>query len=85
MLECMFEGVRARFGELVERQYLSATAESAGLVGRIWAAARWQNRAAAAPLVAIGELFADRLSRCAESEDWAIDTMEAVAAEVGAA
>ncbi|WP_141681925.1 DUF222 domain-containing protein, partial [Mycobacterium malmoense] len=41
-------------------------------------------RAAAAQLVAIGELFAYRLSRCGETEEWAIDTMAAVAAEVGA-
>ena len=30
-------------------------------------------------------LFAYRLSRCSETEDWAIDTMEAVSAEVAAA
>jgi Domain of unknown function (DUF222) len=30
-------------------------------------------------------LFGSRLSRCSENEDWAIDTMEAVAAEVAAA
>ncbi|MFP2994251.1 HNH endonuclease signature motif containing protein, partial [Mycobacterium intracellulare] len=40
--------------------------------------------AAAAQLVAIGELFAYRLSRCAETEEWAVDTEAAVAAEVGA-
>ncbi|KAA1234783.1 DUF222 domain-containing protein, partial [Mycobacterium simiae] len=40
---------------------------------------------AAAQLAAMGELFAYRLSRCSETEDWAIDTMEAVAAEVAAA
>ena len=39
----------------------------------------------AAQLVAIGELFAYRLSRCSDTEEWAIDTMDAVAAEVGAA
>ena len=32
-----------------------------------------------------GELFAYRLSRCSETEEWAIDTMEAVAAEVASA
>ncbi len=46
--------------------------------------ARVENRAAAAQLVAIGELFAYRLSRCAETEEWAVDTEAAVAAEVGA-
>ncbi|OBG25232.1 HNH endonuclease signature motif containing protein [Mycobacterium sp. 852002-51057_SCH5723018] len=81
----MFEDVRARFDELVERCHPSKTPESAVLVERIGAAARFENRAAAAQLVAIGELFAYRLSRCSENEDWAIDTMEAVAAEVGAA
>ncbi len=55
------------------------------MVERICAATRAENRAAAAQLVAVGELFGYRLSRCSETEDWAIDTMEAVAAEVGAA
>ncbi|MEE6178161.1 HNH endonuclease signature motif containing protein [Mycobacterium sp. 050134] len=54
------------------------------LLERIGAAARAENRAAAAQLIAIGELFAYRLSRSAETEAWAIDTMEAVAAEVAA-
>jgi Domain of unknown function (DUF222) len=81
----MFEEVRARFDELFERHYPSTTPESAVMVERICAASRFENRAAAAQLVAIGELFAYRLSRCSDTEDWAIDTMEAVAAEVGAA
>ncbi|SOJ55125.1 hypothetical protein MSIMFB_02614 [Mycobacterium simulans] len=55
------------------------------MVDRICASARAENRAAAAQLVAIGELFAYRLSRCSETEQWAIDTMAAVAAEVAAA
>ncbi len=80
----MFEDVRARFDEHFERCYPSATAESAALVEEIGAAARLENRAAAAQLAAIGRLFGYRLSRCAETEDWAIDTMEAVAAEVAA-
>jgi hypothetical protein len=77
--------VHARFDELFERRYPTKTAESAVLVDRIGAAVRFENRAAAAQLVAVGELFGYRLARCAESEDWAIDTMAAVAAEVGAA
>ncbi|OBA70411.1 hypothetical protein A5641_13010 [Mycobacterium sp. 1554424.7] len=77
--------VIARFDEMIERRYPSSTAESAALIDEICAAARAENRQAAAQLVAIGELFRYRLSRCSESEDWAIDTMEAVAAEVGAA
>ncbi|MEB4212399.1 HNH endonuclease signature motif containing protein, partial [Mycobacterium sp. 94-17] len=43
-----------------------------------------ENRAAAEQLRGIGELFSYRLSRCAETEEWAIDTEAAVAAEVGA-
>jgi hypothetical protein len=77
--------VIARFDELMERRYPSTTTESAALVERIGAAARFENRAAAAQLAGIGELFAYRLSRCSETEDWAADTMEAVAAEVAAA
>ena len=50
---------------------------------RICAATRVENWAAAAQLVAIGELFAYRLARCSQDEDRAIDTMAAVAAEVG--
>ncbi|OBL08899.1 hypothetical protein A5646_11780 [Mycobacterium sp. 1245499.0] len=80
----MFEKVRARFDELIERQYPSATPVSVGLLERIGAAARAENRAAAAQLVAIGELFAYRLSRCAETEEWAMDTEAAVGAEVAA-
>jgi Domain of unknown function (DUF222) len=77
--------VIARFDELFERHYPSKTAESAGLIESIGALSRVQNRAAAAQLVAIGQLFSYRLSRCEETEDWAIDTMEAVAAEIAAA
>jgi hypothetical protein len=77
--------VIARFDELMERHYPSTTAQSAALVERIGAAARFENRAAAAQLAAIGDLFAYRLSRCSEAEDWAADTMEAVAGEVAAA
>ena len=36
-------------------------------------------------MAAIGQLFSYRLSRCSETEDWAIDTIETVAAEVAAA
>ena len=90
----MFEGVSgarpsaesiAALEECLERCHPSVTAESGALVERICAVTRVENRAAAAQLSAIGALFAYRLSRCAEDEDWAIDTMAAVAAEVGAA
>ncbi len=36
-----------------------------------------ESRAAAEQLVAIGELFAYRLSRCSENEDWAMRAPEA--------
>ncbi|WP_204808637.1 HNH endonuclease signature motif containing protein [Mycobacterium riyadhense] len=83
----MFEQseVIARFDEMFERCYPSTTAESAALIDRMCAAARAENRAAAAQLVAIGELFAYRLSRCSDTEEWAVDTEAAVSAEVGAA
>jgi len=89
ILECMFEQAQrseviARFDELFERHYPSATAESAALLERIHAFSRVENRAAAAQLTAIDELFTYRLSRCSETEEWAVDTMEAVAAEVAA-
>lgn len=81
----MFDNVHARLGEMVERCSPTATSESAALLERIGVAARAENRAAAAQLIAIGELFSYRLARCSDTEDWAIDTMAAVAAEVGAA
>ncbi|BCZ25174.1 HNH endonuclease signature motif containing protein [Mycobacterium senriense] len=80
----MFEEVHARFGEEFERCYPSTTPVSVGLLERIGAAARAENRAAAAQLVAIGELFSYRLSRCSETEEWAVDTEAAVSAEVAA-
>ncbi len=83
-VEHMFEGIHARLDEMMERRHPSTTAESTALLARIGSAARVENRAAAAQLVAMGELFAYRLSRCAETEEWAVDTMEAVAAEVAA-
>ncbi|WP_193048281.1 HNH endonuclease signature motif containing protein [Mycolicibacterium baixiangningiae] len=61
------------------------TAESAGLVERIAAAARRENRDAAARLELVGALFALRRSQCSETEGWAADTTDAVAAEVAAA
>ncbi|WAJ47166.1 HNH endonuclease signature motif containing protein [Mycobacterium sp. Aquia_216] len=59
--------------------------ESAAVVDRICSSARSENRAAAAQLEAIGALFGLRLSRYAETEAWAVDTMEAVSAELAAA
>ncbi|HSS26104.1 MAG TPA: HNH endonuclease signature motif containing protein [Mycobacterium sp.] len=77
--------VIARFDELFERRYPSSTPESAALVDRICSSSRAENRAAAAQLTAIGDLFAYRLSRCSDTEAWAVDTVEAVTAEVAAA
>jgi len=90
MIECMFDEaarreVIARFDEMFERHHPSTTPESSVLVDRICASSRAENRAAAEQLVAIGELFGYRLSRCSETEQWAIDTEEAVSAEVAAA
>ncbi|OBH95084.1 13E12 repeat family protein, partial [Mycobacterium scrofulaceum] len=76
--------VIAAFDEHFERRYPSRTAESAALLGQVSGWSRAENRAAAAQLTAIGELFAYRLSRCAECEEWAVDTEAAVAAEVAA-
>ncbi|ULP47244.1 HNH endonuclease [Mycolicibacter virginiensis] len=75
----------ARLNERFQRRYPSVTAESAVLVDRVCVSARAENRAAAAQLVAIGELFALRLSCCGETKEWAVDTEAAVAAEVAAA
>ena len=55
------------------------------MLDRICASWRAQNRAAAAALVAMGELFGYRLARCSDTEEWAIDTEEAVSAELAAA
>ncbi|UXA07987.1 HNH endonuclease [Mycobacterium sp. SMC-2] len=76
--------VIAEFDELFERRYPSTTVESAGLLAEAGAFWRAENRAAAGQLVAIGRLFGHRLSRCAETEEWAVDTEAAVAAEVAA-
>src|ERR1700738_3388792 len=73
-----FEGIAEGFA------LRSVTEESVGWVGRIRAAARVQNQAAAAELVLIGELFGYRLGQSCEPADWAIDTEAAVSAEVGA-
>ena len=94
IIERMFEsstGLRsspeviARFDEYFERRHPSTTTESAALIDRICESSRAENRAAAAQLAAIGELFGYRLSRCSDTEQWAIDTEEAVTAEVAAA
>jgi hypothetical protein len=71
--------------ETFERWRLrTPTTESTGWMEQIGTAVRIENRAVAAQLVAIGQLFGHRLAQCSETEDWAIDTMDAVAAEVAA-
>lgn len=70
---------------MVERHYPSSTPESNALVDSICSLSRAENRAAAAQLAAIGGLFAYRLSRCSDTEEWAVDTEAAVSAEVAAA
>ncbi len=61
------------------------TPESAALLGRVRDAARTEARAAAERLVAIGELFVLRCRDSGECEHWAMDTWDAVAAQVAAA
>ncbi|BBZ41136.1 hypothetical protein MCNS_41990 [Mycobacterium conspicuum] len=61
------------------------TRESTDWLDQVSAAVRIENQAVAAQLSAIGGLFRYRLSQSStETEDWAIDTMDAVAAEVAA-
>ena len=66
--------VIACFDELFGRRYPSTTPASAGLLAGLSAeaggCARAENRAVAGQLAEIGRLFAYRLSRCAETEDW---------------
>nr|WP_172826680.1 HNH endonuclease signature motif containing protein [Mycobacterium sp. 1423905.2] len=63
----------------------TTTAQSAALLESIEAAGRVHNRAAAAQLAAIAQLFAYRLARCGDTHDWVADVEEAVAGEVAAA
>src|ERR1700743_999987 len=71
---------------MFESWYASrATPESAAQLDQIGEAGRSEARAAARRLVAIGELFVLRLRDSGEQADWAMDTWEAVAAQVAAA
>jgi hypothetical protein len=66
-------------------QQRTPTADSAECMHQITTAVRIENQAVAAQLAAIGRLFRHRLSQTStETQDWAIDTMDAVAAEVAA-
>jgi hypothetical protein len=71
----MFEYTRA----------MASTPESTALLDRAREAHRAEAQAAAGRLVAIGELFVVRLRDSGEHADWAMDTREAVAAQVAAA
>jgi hypothetical protein len=55
------------------------------LVDRICESARAENRAAAEGLVSIDNLYRLRLREGGAHNDWAMDTVEEVAAEVAAA
>ena len=61
------------------------TTESSVLLDRVGAAHRGEAVAAAARLVAVGELFVLRLRDSGLHEDWAMDIRNAVAAQVAAA
>jgi Domain of unknown function (DUF222) len=65
-------------------QLRQPTAESAKWMEQITAAVRIENRAVAAQLVAIGQLFAYRYASGSAIDDWAVDTEAAVAAELSA-
>jgi hypothetical protein len=59
--------------------------ESAALLDRVREAGRSEAQAAARRLVAVGELFVLRCRDSGERADWAMDTWDAVAAQVAAA
>ncbi len=61
------------------------TPESTALLERVRDAGRTEAQAAAERLVAIGELFVLRCQDSGERADWAMDTRDAVAAQVAAA
>jgi hypothetical protein len=65
-------------------QLRQPTAESAAWLEQIVTAVRTENRAMAAQLVAIGQLFAYRYASVSATDDWAVDAEAAVAAEVSA-
>ncbi|HYB81444.1 MAG TPA: DUF222 domain-containing protein, partial [Mycobacterium sp.] len=61
------------------------TPESTALLDRVREAGRTEARAAAERLAAVAELFVLRCRDSGEQADWALDTWEAVAAQVAAA
>jgi hypothetical protein len=71
---------------MFESYYASRpTPESAALLDRIREAGRSEAQAAARRLVVVGELFTVRLRDSGEQADFAMDTWDAVAAQVAAA
>lgn len=66
-------------------EHMSECGAGAGLLDRMRAATRAENRAAGERLVAVGEFDLLRLRQCGERETWATDTQEAICAEVAAA
>lgn len=63
----------------------AATAEPAALLDDVRAASRAETRAAAQRLTGIWNLYKVRLRETGDREEWAVDTWDAVAAEVAAA
>ncbi len=97
MIEHMFDRngsrprpeVIARFDALAEQMVArerqrTPTAESADFLDQMATAVRIENQVVAAQFAAIGGLFRYRLAQGCETEDWAVDTTAAVAAEVAA-
>jgi hypothetical protein len=81
----MFDPVQGSFDEVLAPARPEPVA-AAPLIAAITTAARRENQAAAARLTAIGELYALRFAhRDTISDQWAVDTQTAVAAEVAAA
>ncbi|MBO0676463.1 HNH endonuclease [Mycolicibacterium sp. S2-37] len=60
------------------------TTASRAALAAVSAASRAENRAAAARLVAIGQLWSIRLAECGAHEDWVVDAEAAVTAEIAA-
>src|SRR3954454_10147001 len=72
-------------GGILERMFDTESDPAALLLQRMCSAARAEACAAAARLVAVGELVALRLAQDGgASEDWMVDATDAVAVEVSA-
>ena len=82
----MFDGLLA-WGKQIEERFRqrTPTRESADWLEQVSTAVRIENQAVAAQLTAIGGLFRYRLSQTStDTEEWVVDIMDAVAAEVAA-